>query len=93
MALSNALQYWDTPESIPLLSSLISKLLVSCASMVFDSSTPTSKSSQNIPSKAVRQANNVLKKPFRLGRMLENLPLEMIPPGSSTLKPGPISRD
>ena len=36
-ALSDALSYWDTPDSIPLLSSLMSTLLVKCASMVFTS--------------------------------------------------------
>ena len=35
-ALSDALNFWDSPESIPLLSSLLSSLLVKCATMVFD---------------------------------------------------------
>ena len=66
-ALSDALCYWDTPETIPLLSSLISKLLVTCASQVFPSKScsprppPTKK-----PSLRVRQAQNTLEKTFNV---------------------------
>ena len=64
-ALSDALNYWDTPECIPLLSSLISKLMVSCATSVFDSRTPTpSSSSPKKPSLKIRQAQNLLSRKF-----------------------------
>ena len=61
-ALSDALNYWDFPESLPLLSSLVSKLLVTCASLVFDSRTPSQSSRPKKSSLALRQAQNILKK-------------------------------
>ena len=55
-ALSDALAYWETPESIPVLSTLLSNLLVKCAVLVFDSVTPGSKSPTKKPSKRIRRA-------------------------------------
>ena len=61
-ALTEALMYWDTPESLPLLSSLLSSLLVSCA---FESKSANHKVSPKLPSEAIRQAQNNLKKLFK----------------------------
>ena len=63
-AISDALQTWDTPESLPHLSSLVSKLLVTCATMVFDSKTTKLHQSTRKPSLRIRQAQNILKKCF-----------------------------
>ena len=63
-ALSDAISYWDTPETIPLLSSLLSSLLVSCASQVFDSKSPSHKQFLRQPSKAIKQAQYTLSKSF-----------------------------
>ena len=38
-ALSKAVRYWDQPETIPFLSSLVSKLLVQCATTVLPTTT------------------------------------------------------
>ena len=63
-ALSGALEYWDSPEHIPLLSSLVSKLLVSCANQVFASSTPShERAARKLPLN-VRQAKNTLRRAF-----------------------------
>ena len=64
-ALSRSLTYWNTPECLPLLSSLLSKLLVTCAGMVFDVKTPIHRRSPKLSSKAVRQAQKSLEKCFR----------------------------
>ena len=77
-ALTDALMYWDTPESLPLLSSLLSSLLVSCATMVFESKSANHKVSPKLPSKAIRQAQNNLKKLFKswkkAGKPTSNVP-------------------
>ena len=65
-SLSDALAYWDNPESLPLLSSLFSNLLVKCATLVFDTSSIPDKSSPKLPPIKVRQAQNSLKKMFKL---------------------------
>ena len=65
IALSDAVSYWNTPESLPLLSCLLSRLLVQCATMTF---TPKCIRSQSIPKKQslkVRQAQNLVKKHFK----------------------------
>ena len=62
-ALEGALDYWDSPE-IPLLTSLVSKLLVRCATMVFKSRSPNFEKSPKRPSLKLRQAQNVLKRCF-----------------------------
>jgi hypothetical protein len=63
-ALADALDYWDSPECISLLSSLISKLLVTCATSVFDPRSPPFKSHTPKASLKVRQAQNLLSKTF-----------------------------
>ena len=63
-ALSDAVLYWNQPETIPFLSSLVSKLLVQCATAVFTSSLSKSQSSQRLPSLKIRQAKNKLKQSF-----------------------------
>ena len=64
-ALYEATNFWKTPESIPLLSTLISSLLVKCATMVFKtSSSNTALKLANKPSKKVRQAQAALRRSF-----------------------------
>ena len=63
-ALSDAQEYWDTPETIPLLSSLFSKLLVQCAEMVFDKK-PTKTTTTVKSSKRVLQAEKTLLSSFK----------------------------
>ena len=63
-ALSDALSYWKTPESLPHLSSLVSRLLVTCASLVFESRSSRSLCSARKLPLEIRQANNVVKKTF-----------------------------
>ena len=63
-ALSNAVSYWSTPESIPILSSLLSNLLVKCATLVFDSTT-NCKTSVNRPPENIRKAKSALKASFK----------------------------
>ena len=63
-ALGGALDYWDSPETLPLLSSLVSNLLVRCATMVFKSRSPNFEKSPKRPSLKLRQAQNVLKRCF-----------------------------
>ena len=65
-ALSDAINFWDSPESIPLLSSLLSSLLVQCATMVFDSKTSSNHKDHKSPSKKIRQAQDALKYSFRV---------------------------
>ena len=65
-ALSDALNFWDSPETIPLLSSLLSNLLVQCATMVFDSKTSSNQQHWKSPSKKIKQAKDVLKHSFRV---------------------------
>ena len=64
-ALSDALSYWKTPESLPHLSSLVSRLLVTCASLVFDSRSSNHPCSVKKSPLTIRQANNVMKKAFK----------------------------
>ena len=63
-AISDALTTWDTPESLPHLSSLVSRLLVTCATMVFDSRSSKLNDSPRKPSIRIRQAQNLLRKSF-----------------------------
>ena len=64
-ALNDALEYWDTPETIPLLSSLVSKLLVQCAILVLDSKpTVPPQNRHHQPSLKIRQAQNIVKNSF-----------------------------
>ena len=64
MALSDALKYWNSPVYIPLLSSLVSKLLVSCANQVFTSSSSSCEKPVRKPPLEVRQARNILTRAF-----------------------------
>ena len=64
-ALSEALKYWTSPESLPHLSSLVSRLLVTCATLVYDSVSVKHQSCSKKPSLKIRQAQNLLKKTFR----------------------------
>ena len=64
-ALSEALSFWNTPESIPVLSSLVSNLLVKCASMVFSSKTSEVRKTTKKPPLKIRQARALLKKSFK----------------------------
>ena len=64
-ALSDALSYWNTPETLPLLSCLLSRLLVQCATMTFPPNHSRSRRSPNKPSLKIRQAQNLLQKHFR----------------------------
>ena len=63
-ALSDALNFWNSPESIPLLSSLTSRLLVTCASLVFESKPSARLCFIKKPSLRIRQAINVMKRAF-----------------------------
>ena len=65
-SLSDALAYWDNPEALPLLSCLVSRLLVKCAALVFETHTPSLKSNSKHPSKKLRQAQNRVRKMFEL---------------------------
>ena len=58
-ALSDAYQYWDAPETTPLLCSLLPRLLVRCAEIVFESKTNW-KQCTNYSPKVVRQAEILL---------------------------------
>ena len=64
--LSDAIIFWDSPETIPLLSSLLSNLLVQCATMVFDSKTSSNQQHWKSPSKKIKQAKDALKHSFRV---------------------------
>ena len=64
-ALSEAVSYWNQPEAIPYLSSLVSKLLVNCATAVFKTTGPTIRNSRALPSLSIRQAKNQLKVSFK----------------------------
>ena len=62
-ALSDASKFWDTPETIPLLVSLFSNLLVKCAKMIF----PTKSSNASTvlkSSKNIAHAEYMLSKTF-----------------------------
>ena len=63
-ALAGASEYWDTPESIPLLCSLFSNLLVKCAKMVFTTSS-SKKSGAPKCSNKILQAEQALTKAFK----------------------------
>ena len=63
-ALSDAMSYWDSPETIRLLSSLLSNLLVKSATLVFDSKSPNKKSPSKKQSLKIRQAQNILSAKF-----------------------------
>ena len=58
------MSYWDSPETIPLLSSLLSNLLVKSATLVFDSKSPNKKSPSKKQSLKIRQAQNILSAKF-----------------------------
>ena len=62
-ALSSASSYWDYPESIPLLCSLFSNLLVKCGKMVFNTSSPK-KPSQLKSSDKILEAEQTLSRAF-----------------------------
>ena len=64
-ALNDVMAYWDTPETIPLLSSLVSKLLVQCATLVFDSKSSVSRNQSHQQSLKIRQAQNSVKSSFQ----------------------------
>ena len=70
-ALSNASKYWDTPETIPILSRIISDLLVKCGKLVFETKSSkysaVSKSSKKI-SKAEETLTKAFKKWKKVGR-------------------------
>ena len=63
-ALSKSILYWDTPETIPLLSSLVPRLLVQCATMAFDSKSSKMQNAPKQPSLKIRQAQNKLERSF-----------------------------
>ena len=63
-ALSEAVSYWNTPECIPVLSSLISKLLVTCGTQVFPTKSSCTKKSAKKPPLKIRQARNTLARTF-----------------------------
>ena len=63
-ALSEASDYWDTPETIPLLTSLYSNLLVKCATIVFDTKS-SKKPAAPKSSKEIIQAEKTLSNTFR----------------------------
>ena len=62
-ALSSALDSWSTPECIPHLTSLVSKLFVTSATQVFTTRNQKSDNPRK-PSLKIRQAQNRLKKAF-----------------------------
>ena len=65
-ALTDAIHFWNSPETIPLLTSLLSKLLVKCATMVFQ--TKSSKFQNHLykkPTKRIKLAQDALKHSFR----------------------------
>ena len=64
-ALSQAISFWNTPESIPVLSSLMSTLLVRCATMIFPTKTSEVMKTIRKPPFKIRQAQAVLKKSFK----------------------------
>ena len=49
-ALTEAILYWDTPETIPLLSSLVPRLLVQCATMAFNTQSTRRQNAPKQPS-------------------------------------------
>ena len=64
-ALTEASSYWDTAETIPLLSSLFSQLLVKCANITF-SSTSGYKSNKKEPHNKLSEAEKQVTKKFLL---------------------------
>ena len=68
-SLSDALSYWSNPECLPLLSSLFFNLQVKCADLVFDSGSSSFKPSTKLPHKTVRQAQNSVRKMFKLWKL------------------------
>ena len=64
-ALTDAVTYWDSPEFIPLLSTLLSNLLVKCASLAYDSTTAKIKRTAKKPPWRIRQARSTLNKCFK----------------------------
>ena len=64
-ALNDALKQWDTPETIPLLSSLVSKLLVQFTTLALDSKSVVTQNRQHQPSLKIRQAQNNVKSSFQ----------------------------
>ena len=78
-ALSDALSYWDTPETIPLLSCLVSNLLVSCASIVFETRSPTSRSHPRKHSRKILQAQSLLNRSFSAWKQAGKPPSNSVP--------------
>ena len=65
-ALNDALVTWNTPESIPHLTSLVSRLFVTSAVMVFNSGIQKPNNNLRKPCLKIRQAQNRLKRAFLL---------------------------
>ena len=63
-ALKDALHTWSTPKTIPHLTSLVSRLFVTSAVMVFNPRTQKPNNNLKKPSLKIRQAQNRLKKTF-----------------------------
>ena len=65
-SLSDALSYWGSPESLPLLSALLSSLLVRCATMVFNTHTPSHSPGLKPLSLTAHGAQNSVRKMFEI---------------------------
>ena len=65
-ALSDALDYWNFPEAIPLLCSLFSQLLVKCAEMTFHTKQTCPKKSGMKKSRKQEKAEKELRKSYRV---------------------------
>ena len=63
-ALTDASEYWEAPETIPLLSSLYSDLLVKCARLTFETKASKKPFALKSPKKVV-QAEQILSKAFK----------------------------
>ena len=68
-ALSESLAYWNTPECIPLLSTLLPNLLVSCATMIFKTRSSNTRNLPKPSSKAIRLAQKSLDRSFQKWKM------------------------
>ena len=75
-SISRAISYWNEPECIPLLITLISSLLVSSATQTFDSTLPRSEPSQHGISRQLQQAEITLKRTHRAWKK-EGKPLSL----------------
>ena len=89
-SLSDASEYWATPESIPLLCTLISKLLVLIAELVYDTKSPAKAKEPGI-SKNIQKAKSSLAN-LGNGRNLGNHMASKTPLGWHTLLPDQISK-